>query len=145
MNSSQNNQSNNNQQNNIEKTNIIEKIQESFFSHIAQTLSLDPSTIHHTPLTLNLDSGKEEFGDLSSTIALTLAKQLKRSPVSIAQQIASSYVSEYIIKIEVAGPGFLNLFFSPKTISELGQELYTQNENFFKPSNLTAKSISIEF
>lgn len=144
MNSSENNQHNINQHNNSKK-NIIEKIQESFFSHIAQTLSLDIASVSATPLTLNIDSTKQEFGDLNSTIALTLAKQLKRSPIAIAQQIASTYTCEYVAKIDVAGPGFLNLFFSPKTISLLAQELYTQKEDFFKPANPIGRRISLEF
>src|SRR5436190_6185398 len=144
MNSSENNQHNINQHNNIKK-NIIEKIQESFFSHIAQTLSLDIASVSATPFSLNIDLTKQDFGDLNSTIALTLAKQLKRSPISIAQQIASTYTCEYVSKIDVAGPGFLNLFFSPKTISLLAQELYAQKEDFFKPANQIGRRIFLEF
>ncbi len=145
------NNSENNKQN-IDQQNIIEKIQESFFAHIAKTLSLDISLINATPFLLNIDPTKQEFGDLNSTIALTLAKQLKRSPISIAKEIADTYTSEYIEKIEVAGAGFLNLFFSPKAISLLAQELYTQKENFFKQinpekpdSDQAIKRISLEF
>ncbi|MCX5924975.1 MAG: arginine--tRNA ligase [Candidatus Dependentiae bacterium] len=125
--------------------NIIEQIQQHFIEHIVNVLSLDKETASTARLTLNSDPAKQEFGDLNSNIALILSKQLKRKPHEIAQQIISTYTHECIEKIEIAGPGFLNLHFSPHAITLLSQQLRTQGENFFKPTNLQKQSISVEF
>ena len=56
----------------------------------------------------------EKFGDLSSNIALTLAKELKQRPRDIAQNILAQLEplidKKLISKIEVAGAGFLNFY-----------------------------------
>ncbi|MFA6352806.1 MAG: arginine--tRNA ligase [Candidatus Paceibacterota bacterium] len=51
------------------------------------------------------------FGDFSSNAPFLLAKQLKKSPAEIADQIKNAIGKDkYIEKIEIAGGGFLNFF-----------------------------------
>jgi arginyl-tRNA synthetase len=53
----------------------------------------------------------ESFGDLSTNIALQIAKKLGKAPQEIAQEIAEKLQEEMpksIEKIEIAGPGFIN-------------------------------------
>ena len=58
----------------------------------------------------------EKHGDLSSNVALLSAKVLKMAPIKIAQMITSNIGEvEYVEKIEIAGPGFIN-FFLKKTV-----------------------------
>ena len=49
-------------------------------------------------------------GDYSSNIAMQLTKVLKTNPREIATKIVDNINNENIIKIEIAGPGFLNFF-----------------------------------
>ena len=51
-------------------------------------------------------------GDYSSNIAMQLTKQLKRNPREIAQAIVNGLETDkdLITKVEIAGPGFINLF-----------------------------------
>jgi len=65
------------------------------------------------------------MGDRSCTIALTLAKSLKRPPRQIAEEISSAIVIEGtgLSKVEIAGPGYLNFFWSPDTWIELLQSI----------------------
>ena len=49
-------------------------------------------------------------GDYSSNIAMQLTKILKTNPKEIASKIAEKIKNDKIIKIEIAGPGFLNFF-----------------------------------
>lgn len=52
----------------------------------------------------------EQFGDVASNVAMQLAKQLGRQPREIAQQLAGMLqINPAVSKIEVAGPGFLNI------------------------------------
>jgi arginyl-tRNA synthetase len=52
------------------------------------------------------------FGDLSTTVSFTLAKQVQRPPreIAVALQQAIAVDPTLIAKIEVAGPGYLNFF-----------------------------------
>ena len=50
---------------------------------------------------------------MATNIAMVLAKPLKKNPKEIAEEIKQNFVlDEKIIKVEVAGPGFLNFFLS---------------------------------
>ena len=52
----------------------------------------------------------KNFGDYSSNIAMVNAKKLKRAPRIIAQELAKSLENdEWFEKVEIAGPGFINL------------------------------------
>jgi arginyl-tRNA synthetase len=67
------------------------------------------------PLLLDLPKQKD-FGDLTTNVALILAKEQRKSPKAIAEAILKNLEdSEGILsRAEVAGPGFLNFTFSPK-------------------------------
>jgi arginyl-tRNA synthetase len=55
---------------------------------------------------------KIELGEVASPVCFELAKQLKRAPRQIAQEIAASLAKvEGVARVEVAGGGYLNAFF----------------------------------
>jgi arginyl-tRNA synthetase len=58
-----------------------------------------------------LDRTEEQFGDYATNVALRLSKQLQQNPREVAQEIAKNLQSldTSIAKVEVAGPGFINL------------------------------------
>ena len=49
-------------------------------------------------------------GDYSCNIAMQLTRILKTNPREIASKIVDNINNENIIKVEIAGPGFLNFF-----------------------------------
>lgn len=51
----------------------------------------------------------EQFGDFATNIALRLGKKVGRNPREVAQKITENLAHEGIEKIEIAGPGFINL------------------------------------
>ncbi len=69
---------------------------------------------------------KTEFGDLAFPVAFELAKQIKQqtgekqNPRNIAEQIKSSLEEfDFVERIEIAGPGYLNIFYNrPKFLAE---------------------------
>ena len=71
-------------------------------------------------MTFPLEHPKHEGqGDRASNAAMQLAKTLGRPPRDIAAKIAELLQGKYndaglIEKVEVAGPGFINLFLSKK-------------------------------
>ena len=58
-----------------------------------------------------------QFGDFSSNIALQLAKKLGKNPREIADELVQRLaVDEKIEKVEVAGPGFINITLTNSTL-----------------------------
>ena len=58
---------------------------------------------------------RAEFGDYSTNVALLLAPALKAPPREIAERVGetlSAELGETLERVEVAGPGFLNVFLS---------------------------------
>ncbi len=90
-----------------------------FQSHVAQLLRDAISTIapEALPPAVSLERPKRaEHGDFASSVALSLAKTLKRSPRDIADAMVRAMpASPHVAKAEIAGAGFINIFLKPET------------------------------
>ena len=84
-------------------------------------------------------------GDFSSNIALLLAKQLKNSPINIANQIKDSINNDKITKIEVVNPGFINFFVDKSYLIENINTVISQGENYGRSTIGNNKKINVEF
>jgi len=63
-------------------------------------------------------STQPQFGHYQCNNALKLAKELKSNPRAIAQKIIDGWVKDPMIqKMEIAGPGFINIFLSTEYIA----------------------------
>jgi arginyl-tRNA synthetase len=73
-------------------------------------------------------SARAEFGDYQASGAMGAAKRLKTNPRQLAQKIAEAFEQDpevmrlgIVAKIEIAGPGFINIFLKGEFIqAELG-------------------------
>lgn len=71
---------------------------------------------------------KPEFGDFQCNGAMAGAKALGKNPREIATQIAGRLIDiEGIEKVEVAGPGFLNIFLSNEFLALHANEIAADN------------------
>lgn len=125
--------------------NSFEKIQSSFISFLQQSFMIPLEIIQAGKFELNCDEDKQQFGDINSNIAMIAAKHLKTNPRALAQAIIDGFMNKMIVKIEVAGPGFLNFFMTPEWFCQLAQEIKSQKDLFFKAGYLASKKINIEF
>lgn len=65
-----------------------------------------------------------KFGDYQCNAAMELAKTLKKAPRQIAQEFLDKAVlPDFVEKIEIAGPGFINFFISNPALASYIQEL----------------------
>lgn len=126
--------------------NSLQEIQESFVAHLSAYFNLDTLPLEMGMLELNTDPLKQNFGDLTSNAALTLAKIIKKSPRAVGEEIVATFSHPAIAKIELAGPGFLNIFLTPQAFTSLTQDLFVAREKFFKSQEEFIKEkINIEF
>jgi arginyl-tRNA synthetase len=88
----------------------------------------------------------EGFGDLSTPVAMGLAKMLKKPPRKIAEEIVGHIdLGNIFERIDIAGPGFVNFTFTRSFIcNELG-ELITKREAFLTEDVGNGKRVQIEF
>ncbi len=85
------------------------------------------------------------FGDLSTNIAFLLAKKLKENPKNIADKIKNLIQSyEYIAKVELAGCGFINIYFKDDFYKKY-YKLLLNNKNFIYKKIESNKKYNIEF
>ncbi|MBN2685088.1 MAG: arginine--tRNA ligase [Pontiellaceae bacterium] len=69
-------------------------------------------------------TNNEKFGDYQCNAAMELARTLKKAPRQIAQEfVDAAELPDFVEKIEIAGPGFINFFLSNAALSEYVQSL----------------------
>ena len=89
-----------------------------------------------------------EHGDYSTSVALVLAKKLGKNPKEVAQQIVSNFdirASDFLDKVEVAGPGFVNFFLSKEYLVKEAESVLKRKEKYGENEALKKKKIIIEF
>ncbi|MCC7469759.1 MAG: arginine--tRNA ligase, partial [Bacteroidetes bacterium] len=84
-------------------------------------------------------------GDYSTNIAMVLAQKAKSNPKALAEEIAKNIPkSEYISRVEVAGPGFINFYLVASFFSDSVKEVIEKGENFGKNSLHEGHRILVE-
>jgi arginyl-tRNA synthetase len=76
---------------------------------------------------------RPEFGDFSTNVAMLLAPTLKAPPREVAEQVGGALgkgLGEALERIEVAGPGFLNLFLSDAWFRDALAAVRDQGKSF---------------
>jgi arginyl-tRNA synthetase len=97
-----------------------------------------------------LQSSSPQFGDYQCNNALKLSKELKENPRTIAQKIISHFDvkdesgAQIISKIEIAGPGFINLTIDPVFLSKEINEVL-KNSHLGVPLPKKPQRIVVEF
>ena len=86
-----------------------------------------------------------EHGDRAASTALKLAKILRTKPLDIANKIAETLNSDVIEKINVAAPGFVNIFLSKKFYSQAIASILNQGNSYGAVNLGNNKRIQVEF
>jgi len=123
--------------------NAIASIKKSLKDYLENNFQL-PNNIELN-LNLNLDQNKQHFGDINTNFALILSKDLNITPIELAKKIQENLKNEFIEKIEVANPGFINIFLTLNAIKQLASEFFELGDTFFKDNSLQPQNYNIEF
>ncbi len=85
-------------------------------------------------------------GDFSCSIAMQIAKTLKRNPRELASAIAAALpASPLLERVEVAGAGFLNLFLRPAAKRSVIKQVLTQGGDYGRIDVGSGQTVQVEF
>ena len=84
-------------------------------------------------------------GDRAANAAMRLAKSMKANPRDVALKLSDALKSDVIMKTEIAGPGFLNVFLSGKFYAEVVSDILTQGERYGAVNLGNNRRIQVEF
>ena len=99
------------------------------------------------PSKIRIDHTKDNsHGDYATNIALMLSKQAKMSPVELAKIIIDQFEQKnFIKKIEIAGPGFINFFISQESSSSIVNEILVQAASYGCSDIGQGKKVLLEY
>ena len=91
-----------------------------------------------------------EHGDIACTVAMQLARTLKKNPREIATQIvatlkANADFDKLIKSIDIAGPGFINMRFQDSARQDIVRQVLTAGTSFGRNESHKNESVLLEF
>ncbi len=88
-----------------------------------------------------------DHGDYASNVALSLTRQLKQNPRDIAKAIVGNLndCDGLLRKVEIAGPGFINLFLHPRAWHSTLKEIVRDPVNFGRLDIGKGLRVQVEF
>lgn len=119
----------------------------ALFDHAIQVLK-DDETIpadwqNNSQITRTKDTS---HGDFASNIAMTAAKAAKSNPRMLAERIVNALPDNKDIRqIEIAGPGFINVFLNSDAKFAVLEDIFALQERFGLSQQFAGQSIQVEF
>ena len=88
----------------------------------------------------------KEHGDYATSIALQLAKPAGRAPRDVAELVAARLRDgDGVARVDVAGPGFLNITLDDAAQGELARTVVTAGEAYGTGSAMAGEKVNLEF
>jgi len=89
----------------------------------------------------------EAHGDLTTNVAMVLAKSLGKNPRAVAQEIVTALrvEPEFVSDVEIAGPGFINFRFTERFFNHRVGSVLSQGDAFGRTKSGEHKKTQVEF
>ncbi len=88
----------------------------------------------------------KDHGDFACNVAMTLAKAAKQNPRELAKLIVAAMPSDSVIThIDIAGPGFINVFLAQDSRSSVVSEVLRQADRYGLAEPNSKQKILVEF
>ena len=88
----------------------------------------------------------KSHGDLTSNVAMTLARAAGIKPRELAGMICENLpAAPFITRTEIAGPGFINFFLSESSNQAVVRDILQQGESFGRSSAGGGRKVQVEF
>jgi arginyl-tRNA synthetase len=89
-----------------------------------------------------------DHGDWASNVALQLKGTVGGLPRDIAERVKAALEAEavaHLARVDIAGPGFLNLFLAPTWLHDVLREVVAAGERYGRSTVLAGRRINLEF
>ena len=87
-----------------------------------------------------------QHGDFASNMALVLAKPAKVNPRQLAEKIIAALPQhDAVMKVELAGPGFINFFINPNSQYQVIKKIHDEGREFGLSNIGAGKRVQVEF
>jgi arginyl-tRNA synthetase len=89
---------------------------------------------------------QKEHGDFATNVAMTLSKSARKNPREIATLIIDALpASNLVNKVEIAGPGFINIFMAEATRHAVIELVLQQGDRYGLSEPNSGRKIMVEF
>lgn len=89
---------------------------------------------------------QKEHGDFATNLAMTLAKPARRNPRELATLIVEALPDDkLIIKVDIAGPGFINVFLAQDARYKVLNTVFAQGDSYGLAEPNSKQKIMVEF
>ena len=124
----------------------VERLEAAIKAAIEQAINAG-SLSGQIPASIKLERPKDrDHGDYATSIALQLAKPAGKNPRDVAQIICDLLAgTEGISKVDIAGPGFINITLNRANQAELVAMILKATKDYGKGKALAGVSINLEF
>ncbi|MBB5179501.1 arginyl-tRNA synthetase [Planomicrobium koreense] len=126
--------------------NAVEKVQHAIKQAISEAVQKAELTAE--PVDVFLESPKDKAnGDYATNIAMQLARVAKKAPRVIAEAIVENIDKEAanIEKIEIAGPGFINITIKKDYLQDVVKLVLEQKADYGRSTSGGGERIQVEF
>jgi arginyl-tRNA synthetase len=87
-----------------------------------------------------------QHGDFATNLAMILAKPAKMNPRQLAEKLVATLPEDSaVIKVEIAGPGFINFFMDSSAQADIVKLIHEQGADFGRSQVGAGKKIQVEF
>ncbi|MDP9332164.1 MAG: arginine--tRNA ligase [Actinomycetota bacterium] len=111
--------------------------------------ALERAGLPEPPGGIGLDPARSrDHGDWASNVALQLNRVAGAKPIDIAQRVKVALETDavpHLAKVEIAGPGFLNLFLAPTWLHDVLRDVVAAGDQYGRSTVLAGRRINLEF
>lgn len=128
--------------------NAVEQLQQQIKQALAAAVEKAGLVEAGTQFNIHLETPKDKAnGDFATNIAMQLTKLAKKPPRAIAEAILENLETEGtdIEKIDIAGPGFMNITVRKDFLAGVVKAAFEQGENYGRSNAGQGEKVQVEF
>ncbi|ANU20238.1 arginine--tRNA ligase [Planococcus plakortidis] len=126
--------------------NAVEQVQQNIKQAIAE--AVQKAGLTEEPVQVQLESPRDKAnGDYATNVAMQLTKLAKKPPRAIAEAIVENLdtQSANIEKVDIAGPGFINIIIKKDYLNDVIKTVLEQGAEYGRSNSGNSERIQVEF
>ncbi|RHW40041.1 arginine--tRNA ligase [Lysinibacillus yapensis] len=128
--------------------NAVEQLQQSIKNALQAAVEKSGLVEAGTQFNIHLETPKDKAnGDFATNLAMQLTKLAKKPPRAIAESILENMdtAGTEIEKLDIAGPGFINITVRKSFLADVVKAVKEQGENYGRSTAGNGEKIQVEF